>query len=158
KNGAGKSAIGEALMLALGVIKPQDVKEPVKRGEASATLDVLLTDGTRVHRKIGARGREWTVTAADGEVLEPSTDLGRLSSKKGCTPIAFLRLRPADQIDALLAAVGKVAPVDRVREITGEDLPPHENESAAAYLERLSADKVGLFYVRRLEAGRTATQ
>jgi predicted nucleic acid-binding Zn-ribbon protein len=73
-------------------------------------------------------------------------------------PIEFLEKRPVDQVDAVLELAGVAPPVDRVAAIAGERLPVRDGESASTYLERLSRDETGDYYIRRREAHRACIQ
>ena len=90
------------------------------------------------------------VKAADGSRLtSPQKVLDGLLSQYSLDPVAFLDRRPQDQVDDVLRVCDVNPPVEQVEAITGENCPARPGESADRYMERLSADEVGEWYVRR---------
>ncbi len=157
-NGSGKSSLLNAIWAAIKGVSSKEFPEPIHQGANQASIRLDLGEFT-IERKIGQSGMTLSVVAADGtQVPRPQTFLDSLWSKISLDPVAFLALRPQDQVDQILKIAGVAPPVDRVTAITGEQEPTRPGESAEAYLMRLSADDVGLWYVRRREAHRTLEQ
>jgi DNA repair exonuclease SbcCD ATPase subunit len=160
KNGTGKST---ALATIYAAITGDAGSEPVRSGAERADLWVDLQDsvtGAVTHqiRRTWSAGGKMSLELRDGKgakVKRPQTDvLDKIALPMCFNPDAWLSKRPQDQLDDFLRIFGVRPPVEKVRDITGEDFPTRPGESAAAYMERLSADHTGIFYVRRTEANR----
>ncbi len=112
-----------------------------------------------VERIWTVKGTRLKVTSADGSsVPHPQKLLDSFVDAVALNPIEWLRKRPQDQVDDVLRVCGVEPPVAAVTAITGEVHKPQEHESASQYLERLSADELGLYYIRRREEGRRLSQ
>jgi recombinational DNA repair ATPase RecF len=157
-NGSGKTSAVDAIWTALKGYSSKDVPEPIHKGASRASI-VLDLGEYRVERRWTEKSTSLIVTAADGSrVTQAQKLLDGLLSTYSLDPVAFLERRPRDQVDDVLSIVGVKPPVAAVQELTGEECPPKPGESADAYLLRLSADDVGLYYVRRREAHRQLEQ
>lgn len=154
-NGAGKTSAVEAIFAALAGTDSKEIPEPIHRGADSASVTLDLGEFI-VEKHYSASGSRLTIKNADGSKVKgpPQKILDGLLGKYSLDPVAFLERRPQDQLDDVLAICSIAPPVDKVRDLTGEDHAPKPNESADRYLERLSADEFGLFYVRRREMNR----
>lgn len=109
RNGAGKSSVLDSIWVALsGKAAP---KRPIHDGEseASVSLEIGDSDGNIryvVHRRFTASGPKLVVESADGARYQRAQELldgfvGALSFD----PLAFTKLRPQEQVEALLAIV-----------------------------------------------------
>lgn len=157
-NASGKSSTVEAIWQALAGASSKTTPEPVHHGDERATVRLDLGEFI-VERSWSESGTKLAVTAADGSrISRPQELLDGLLARYALDPVAFLDRRPQDQVDDVLRVCGVEAPVDEVLTITGEDHPVEDGETADEYLTRLSADKTGWFYIRRLEAGRIVDQ
>lgn len=113
KNGAGKSSVLDSILYALGGAGTLPGK-PVRKGADKATIEVTL-DGDRtliVRRKIAENGRttlEVEQRNDDGSIAKIASPQKLLDSLVGSIafdPLAFTRLKPAEQVESLRAAVG----------------------------------------------------
>lgn len=157
-NASGKTTCVDAIWAALGGKGSRDIPEPIHHGADRATVKLDLGDYL-VERVWTEKSSRLIVTAADGsKVTKPQQLLDGLLGRYSLDPVAFLARRPQDQVDDVLHLAGVEPPVKEVQAITGETHPAAAGVSACAYLERLSADETGLFYVRRREANRTCDQ
>jgi AAA domain len=157
-NGKGKTSAVDAIWAALGGKPSKEMPEPIHRGADKATVQLDLGE-LYIERIWTDAGSRLYITAPDGsKINKPQQLLDGLLSKYALDPIAFLDRRPQDQVDDVLGIAGVSAPVDKVQEITGERHEPMPGESAERYLMRLSADKTGLYYDRRLKDGRIVEQ
>jgi hypothetical protein len=153
-NEQGKTSALEAIWAAVCGANAKEIPEPLHRGQRKGLITVDLGELV-VERHFTERGTRLVVLRKDGsEIASPQALLNGLLSKIALNPVDFLSLRPQDQLDQVLRVAGLTPPRDQVRLIAGEDIPPHDQESAYTYLERLSADHTGLFYLRRLDQGR----
>lgn len=109
KNGAGKSSVLNALWLALGGgAASRDIAKPIRHGETYAEVSLDLGDMT-VTRTWDAEKDKSTLTvrAADGALYRsPQTLLDGLVGKLSFDPLAFTRLSPREQREALLDVLG----------------------------------------------------
>ena len=152
-NKSGKTSAVTAIWAALQN-SSRRTPEPVHRGADKAVIKLDLGE-YQVERTYADGKSALTVTASDGSrISKPQQLLDSLLSDLALDPVAFLALRPRDQVDQLLAVVGVKTPVEAVARIAGEQVPTRPDESADAYLQRLSGDDVGVYYVRRREATR----
>jgi DNA repair exonuclease SbcCD ATPase subunit len=166
-NGKGKSSFLLSVLYALGQVAKKEIPEPVLRGEARADIDLDLIDADTgevvwcIHAKIEPDG-EKTLTVKRPDGSKPDTSPQKLLDSfidwLCLMPFEWLKARPQDQVDDVLRYCSVPIPVDAVAEITGERHEPEPGESAAQYLERLSADHKGIYYVRRTESGRVLEQ
>lgn len=157
-NGSGKTSAVKAIWECLAGTSGRDTPEPIRHGTEKASVRLNL-DGYTVERHWTEKGTRLIVTAADGsKVTKPQQLLDGLLGRYSLDPVAFLARRPQDQVDDVLHLAGVEPPVQEVQAITGETHPAAAGVSACSYLERLSADDAGLFYVRRREANRVCDQ
>jgi predicted nucleic acid-binding Zn-ribbon protein len=166
-NGSGKTSVLDAVWAAIKGVSVRQFPEPIHRGGESARIRLDLGEVV-IERKITDKGAGLVVTRKDGSrVPKPQQFLDSLFSAICLDPGQFLSLRPQDQVDQVLAVCGVQPPVGDVLAIIGpcgvdEEarglLEPRPNESASAYLERLSADETGFVYIRRREAHREIAQ
>jgi hypothetical protein len=155
KNGSGKTSAVEAIFTALQGRSSKELPEPRHAGRKKAEVTVDLGE-YRVRKTWSEQGSKLTVTASDGSTIrKPQELLNGLIGQYSLDPVRFLELRPQDQVDAVLSICQVACPVEQVKEITNEYWHPIGDESADSYLGRLSADDVGLYYVRRRDLGRT---
>jgi len=153
KNGSGKTSAIDALWCALAGGKGRKLDKPIRDGEDKAVVSVDLGEFT-VEKSWTASGTRLAVKSAGKKVKNAQALLDGLFGVFALDPLRFLGLRSQDQVDEVLNAAKVAPPVDQVREITGEDCPVKEGESADEYLMRLSADETGEFYVERRGVGR----
>lgn len=166
KNGAGKSSVLNALFLALaGGTASREIAKPVRAGEEWAEVKVDIGDEKGVTLIVT---RTWddhgkttlTIKAPDGATYKsPQTLLDGLIGSLSFDPLAFTRMSPKAQREALLELLGldfTEADAERarlygIREDTGRrkrafgDLPklpknaPTTEVSAAAIVDKISA-------------------
>lgn len=158
-NGSGKTSTLDAIWYALHGASARDVPEPVHNGARRAVIRLDLGEMV-VERTWSEKGTtKLTVTAADGSAIrQPQQLLDTLINDYTLDPVAFLSRRPQDQVDDVLAIAGVKPPVEAVEKITDERHAVLAGESAERYLQRLSGDDTGTFFVRRREAHRTLAQ
>ncbi len=157
RNGSGKSSLIKGWMDLIRGHNKRDGAEPVHEGADRAILKADLGD-IIIERTITPDGAaKLKVSASDGSAFKrPQEMLDSLIGPSSIDPCAFLRQRPRDQVDQVLKICGVKCPEKQVEEITGERFPAKPGEPADAYLQRLGGDEIGVFYVRRREAGRVA--
>lgn len=114
RNGQGKSSVLDSIAYTLGgksLLPPR----PIRDGAESAMAEVDL--GTlKVTRRWTANDRSYLeVTASDGRNLRsPQAVLDEMCGQFTFDPLAFLRLKPAEQRDSLLNLLGITEKVDRL--------------------------------------------
>lgn len=154
KNGVGKTSLLDALFVSIAGVDSKQMPEPITHGKNKAEIVVDLGEYI-VKRTFTPKSSKVIVTDKGGmNVDSPTAFLQSLLHKISMNPATFLNERPQDQLDQVLEVAEVKCPVDEVKRITGEELLPNESESAYHYLERLSADEIGLFYTRRREVHR----
>ena len=101
RNAQGKTSVLDAIAMAIGGEKLVPDK-PVRSGAQKAFAEVDLGD-YKVRRSFtAAGGTTLTVTAADGsKVKSPQALLDTLAGRLSFDPLAFMRLRPAEQQETL---------------------------------------------------------
>lgn len=108
-NGAGKSSVLDAIWLALAgkdAAKSTGTTRPIRDGAPSASVTLDLGDMTVTRRWTDNNSNYLTVTAKDGtRYPSPQAVLDRLMGRLSFDPLAFLHLRPRDQVEALLDAL-----------------------------------------------------
>ena len=106
RNGQGKSSVLDAIFLALGGgDAKKTVAMPIRDGETKASVRLDLGD-LIVTRRWTESGTTLVVENADGSVLKsPQAVLDNLIGRLSFDPLAFVQLRPKEQVDALLALV-----------------------------------------------------
>lgn len=105
RNGAGKSSVLDAIEAALagGRSIPE---RPIRAGYHKATVLVDL-DGLVVERTFTKSGGALIVKSKDGtRIGSPQAVLDRLYGSLSFDPVAFVRMRPREQAEALKAAAG----------------------------------------------------
>lgn len=117
RNAQGKSSTLDAIAAALGGGKLSP-SEPVRRGAESAAVEVVTDDGMRITRTWSSDGKSSIkIENADGlRVPQPQTWLDQRLGSMSFDPLAFSRLKPAEQANVLRALCG----VD-TREIEAEE-------------------------------------
>jgi DNA repair exonuclease SbcCD ATPase subunit len=102
-NGAGKSAVMDSILYALGGKKALPA-EPVRRGEKDAKITLDLGEFV-VERRITAKGRDYlTIKTRDGLAFgSPQKMLGALMDRIAFDPADWLRKKPKEQRAELLA-------------------------------------------------------
>lgn len=103
KNGAGKSAILDAIFTALTGKK---LDEPIRKGQDRAEVIVDLGDFI-VKKVFTEKGARLEVTSKDGDIKKsPQTFLDEIFGKISFDPLAFSTMKPRDQLDLLKDVVG----------------------------------------------------
>lgn len=157
RNGSGKSSTVDLMWWALEPLGKR-IEQPVKLGESEGHVTLDLGKWL-VTRAANSAGHALTVRGADGTpVKRPAEIIEGLLSDFALNPREFLAKRPQDQVDEILRLCKVAPPVDEVEKITGERIETKPGESADGFLLRLSEDHTGVFFVRRLEAGRRAQE
>jgi hypothetical protein len=156
-NAVGKTSFANAIWQAVGGQDSKLTPEPIRHGERNAKARIVTEDFV-IERTWTPKTTKVSVTTKEGG-KPPKTPAEFLKSFIGyfaIDPVAFLNLAAREQVDTLLASVGVKPPSADVLKLTGETFEPAVYESAWSYLQRLVADNVGVFYVRRTEIGRQA--
>lgn len=121
KNGAGKSSVLDAVLVALAGKRAMPSK-PVRKGEAGGSITLRLGDKFVVHRSFTDADSSLTVTSADGaKYSSPQALLDDLVGAISFDPLAFSRLKPRDQYDELLKTVKLDVDVDKLKALNAED-------------------------------------
>ena len=112
-NGAGKSSVLDAIYWALAGTS-EIPSAPIRKGEETATVRLDL--GTLiVRREFGAGGTRLFVESADGARFpSPQRMLDDLLGKLSFDPLAFTRMKPAEQLATLRSLVKLDIDVDRL--------------------------------------------
>lgn len=150
ENGSGKTSVVEAIWDALCGSDSKARPEPVRKGASKGRVSLDLGD-YQVEKVFSPDGSSrLVIKASDGKkILSPQKLLDGLLTRYSLDPVAFLDRRPQDQLDDVLEVCGITPPVEAVEKIIGEPAKARPGESAFEYMERLSADEVGEWYVRR---------
>lgn len=158
RNGSGKTSSVDAIWFALGGVDSKACPEPIHNGAQKAAIRLDLGEYV-VERHFSPAGSRLVITAADGSrINKPQQLLDGLLGQYALDPVAFLDRRPQDQVDDVLAICAIEPPVDAVAKITGEVHEARPGEKADAYMARLSADDVGVYFTRRRDAHRDKDQ
>lgn len=105
RNGQGKTSVLDSIAYALGG-KAEACEEPIRAGEERARI-VLETEDLIIRRTFTAKGSELTVQDRRGmKASAPQAILDKLAGKLTFDPMAFLRLEPAKQRDAIMRLLG----------------------------------------------------
>lgn len=105
QNAQGKSSLLDALAAALGGGK-QIPAQPIRKGAKKASV-VVETSTVKVTRTFTEGGSSLKVEAKDGTALKsPQQVLDALIGDLTFDPLAFARMKPADQVAALKKATG----------------------------------------------------
>ncbi len=107
-NAQGKSSLLDALWGALASRLPE---KPIREGADKADIEVILGDGETIklciHKTITPDRAYLTVTDGDGaRIKTPQAILDTLYSGFTFDPEAFVRLKPREQVDALMRVCG----------------------------------------------------
>jgi len=106
RNGAGKSSVLDAIQMALGGEKAIPA-EPVRRGERRGKVVLDLGDLTVTRTVTAAGGTALAVESKDGaEYKSPQAILNRLTGDLAFDPVAFERMDPKAQAEAVRRVVG----------------------------------------------------
>lgn len=156
-NGAGKTSATDALWFVIKGLE-RGADNPVHVGDNHAWVRLTISNDEQVVtivRTIDRDGKA-TLTVQDqhDEPMGGKAFLESLLGKYAHDPIRFLGKTRQEQLDDMLAISTVPPPVEDVEAITGLVYPPNEGESAYRYLMRLSADKTGVYYQERRDAGR----
>jgi len=117
RNGQGKSSVLDAIWYALGG-KSSHCVEPIRRGEKSAKVTLNLGD-LIVTRAWSANDKSAvTVQSKDGaRYPSPQAILDKLVGDLTFDPLAFTRMKPAEQVETLKRLAGlDFADIDRKRQ------------------------------------------
>jgi len=106
KNGQGKSSLLDGLTAAFGG-KRQTDPQPVRDGADHASIEVELDGGKLIiRRRISADGRQQLeLYDESGKRRSPQRILDELVGARFLDPLAFIRLGPKEQRDALIGCV-----------------------------------------------------
>lgn len=128
RNGAGKTSCLDSIEYALGGTSTH-CAQPVRKGARKASVDVDLGD-LRVRRTWSADGNSTlTVTDAEGaKQRSPQAILDQLCGRIAFDPLAYSRMKPAEQAKLL-------------RELVGLDTAELDTERASLYQERTDANR-----------------
>lgn len=140
RNGAGKSSVLDAIQMALGG-EGAIPAEPVRRGEKRGKVVLDLGDLTVTRTVTAAGGTALAVESKDGaEFKSPQAILNRLTGDLSFDPVAFERLDPKAQAEAVRRVVGlDVSDIDRARQEAYDErtVVNRQQKAAAAHAERL---------------------
>lgn len=110
RNGQGKTSILDSILWALGGTKAIQ-SQPVKAGEEQAIIRLDLGD-LIVTRKLG-KGASLTVENAEGARYQsPQSMLDAMLGEMTFDPLAFTKMKPADQADELRRITGLGSEID----------------------------------------------
>lgn len=117
KNRQGKSTTLDAISAAFGG-KNAIAADPVRHGAESAAIRIELDGGALViERAIEPGGAtQLIVRDADGPLRRPQEILDKLVGARFLDPLAFLRLKPADQRAALMRVIPDAAEIEKLDE------------------------------------------
>lgn len=103
RNGAGKSAVLDCVFTTLTGTRLED---PIRHGEDRA--EVIIDMGTyTVRKRWTTKGEYLDITNKDGDKKQsPQAFLDKLVGKLTFDPLAFLNMKPKDQLDLLKSVVG----------------------------------------------------
>lgn len=138
-NGAGKSSVLDAIWLALGG-RAADCQEPIRKGEAKASVTLELGD-YRVVRRWTRKTTTITVERDGATLKKPQAVLDGLVQRVGFDPLAFARLKPKERRERLLEMVNSPVDFDALAD-----------ERAEFYDQRTAANRDVRRLTSRLEA------
>ena len=137
KNGAGKTSVLDSIALTIGGADAGECKVPVRRGQSKAKTVIDLGDLIVTRTWTAGGGTRLVVSNAEGVAFSsPQAVLDRLVGKLTLDPLAFSRLKPAEQLETLKAVVGI-------------DFSALDSERAEAFSERTDVN-------RRMKAAQAA--
>jgi|TARA_Y100000310_G_scaffold69381_1_gene64861 DNA repair exonuclease SbcCD ATPase subunit len=161
-NGSGKSTFLDAVFYALAGHSRKDLPDPVRHGADKGQVWIELDNGMRIRRMFSKNGNSrLEIHKGDTKYKSPQEILDGMFVDYCLNPDAFLRQRPQDQLETLMALSGLDAKKvgAKVVKITSDDADkPETGESVHGYLSRLAADNTGKYYTRRTELGRVLDQ
>lgn len=164
---SGKTSVLDGIAWILGMVDARQMPDIIRNGTKKATGQLQLVNGEAqpkyvVRRDKTEKGEKVEVTAADGSTPDecdpPGQWLKGIVDKVAYDLMEFVYLRPQDQRDRVLELKKILPPVSEVREITGQTIEPEEGENVSAYMSRISADRIGLYYLARKEASKLYDQ
>lgn len=127
RNAQGKTSVLDAIAAALGGGKWQPEK-PVRQGEKKASVKLNLGE-LEIERRWTAKGGTTLVVTSNGtQLATPQTILDRLMGDLTFDPLAFVRMKPADQSDLL-------------RRLAGLDFTALDAERAEVFAERTGVNR-----------------
>lgn len=161
RNAQGKSSVLDAIWLALGGgAAGRETVRPIRDGEDRASVTLDLGD-LIVTRTWTQKGTALKVSSADGATYSsPQKMLDELVGRLSFDPLAFTRLSPREQRDALLRLVDLDVDLDQLRserdrlfadrtevgrrgkaigDVAVDDTLPTEETSAGAYVRMIQA-------------------
>jgi len=139
KNAQGKTSVLDAIMYALGG-KDTQPAEVVRRGEKRGEVRLDLGDLVVRRTFTAAGGGSLIVESPEGaRYPSPQAVLDRLLEKRGLDPLAFLRLRPCEQGEAL-------------RALTGLDTSDLDAQREHIYADRTEVNRAGKALRARVDA------
>jgi energy-coupling factor transporter ATP-binding protein EcfA2 len=114
RNAQGKSSLLDAIAYAMGGASLCPT-EPVRKGQDKAEATVTLSNGLVVKRTWTAKGSYLSVTNAEGfSARSPQKVLDDLAGTLTFDPLAFSRMKPAEQRSALLDLLGVQKQLDDI--------------------------------------------
>lgn len=180
KNGQGKSSALNALAWGFGGPRVLEQSEsPIRKGARAADV-FIRTSGFTLERRQTASGQKFVVRGTDGRELKTAqAALDAMYSALTFDPLAFARMKPAEQRAAIISALGLEEPLARIdadrkaafdeRTAAGRQLKalraqlegmpqpdefaPAEEESAAAIVAEMSSAREALDYRRHVSRG-----
>jgi len=129
RNGQGKSSLLDAIALTL-LGRGAMPSTPVRTGEDKAEIEIGLSDGIRITRRINADGTgTLKIATADGMTPpKPQEWLDARLAKLTCDPVKFLTLPPKEQAETL-------------RKLAGIDTTFLDAERAGLYAQRTDVNR-----------------
>jgi len=113
RNGQGKSSLLDAVAAALGGAR-EAAEKPIRKGAKDASI-VLKTERLVVTRKFTASGSTLLVTGADGTKFSKAQEVcDALFGDLSFDPLAFTRMKPADQVAVLKRVTGLTDSFDKL--------------------------------------------
>lgn len=108
RNGQGKTSVLDAIANALGGTKPKE-DQPVRRGEDAWETDIITDNGLRIRQR-GTKAGTYSLRVTSAEqnmnAAEPASFLKRFYNKLSFDPLAFARMAPGEQGEALRKLLG----------------------------------------------------
>jgi hypothetical protein len=122
RNAQGKSSTLDAIMAALGGAK-HSPSRPIRTGQDEAAIRIELDTGEIILRRFTSDGKD-TIEVTNGEGFKagsPQTILNKLFSSVAFDPLAFTRLKPAEQLTTLRGLVKLDVDVDALNAANDAD-------------------------------------